>query len=545
MGRTRAAAPVRRILAGTPHLVEAGDVTDLNKLALVGTRHLAETPSTGTPLDELLPRLENTTPEARLLLVAGMRSVFRRAGYVPATVDTLPVPAPPETVPACSAGAARALDDMVIDGRLELLPEAFQLLARAGQRVPFSLLVSLLDLRDPVHREAAREVLGERGGWLARQRDDWAWARREVAPELDVPELTRVWHEGRPEARLDAIARLRELDAPMARDLLTASWKGEPADFRGALVETIGEHLSTDDEAMLLTALRDRAGAVRAAAAALLARLPDSSFTARAVSRADAMIAMTRTGSSGAAGLILTASPPERFHPEWEGDAISEKPPRGVGERAHWLMQAIALVDPSHWSARAGAPPSELTQAASQDEWGTTLMVAWSRAALSHGSAEWLVALWDAWLKADVSSDPTVAQVRRELLSQLFLQMPAEAARERVAVLLRAPALAADLDLESLLDRFAPPWPETLALPALDAIDAATAGDGSTEPWRSQIAGVLRAAGPAIPAAFFDRALALASRDSVRGTGTPVAHAFDVFAHQIRLRQRFHQEMPQ
>jgi hypothetical protein len=453
------------------------------------------------------------------------------------------VPAPLETVPACSAGATRALDDMVIDGRLELLPEAFHLLARAGQRVPFSLLVSLLDLRDPVHRETARDVLGERGAWLARQRDDWAWARPEVSPELDVPELTRLWHEGRPEDRLAAIARLRELDAPMARDLLTASWKQEPADFRGALVETIGEHLSKDDEAMLLTALRDRAGAVRAAAAALLARLPDSSFTARAVPRADAMIEMTRTGSSGA-GLILSASPPERFDPEWEGDAISEKPPRGVGERAHWLMQAIALVDPSHWSARAGGPPSELIPAASQGEWGTTLMVAWSRAALSHGSAEWLVALWDAWLKADVSSDPTVAQVRRELLSQLFLQMPAEAARERVAVLLRAPTLAADLDLESLLDRFVPPWPETLALPALEAIDAAIAGDGSTEPWRSQIAGVLRAAGPAIPAPFFDGALALASRDSVRGTGTPLAHAFDVFAHQVRLRQRFHQEMP-
>lgn len=520
-------------------------MTDLTKLALLGTQRLPEAPSSGTPVDEFLPRLADAAPEVRLLLLAGMLSIFRRAGYMPAMMTTLPSPAPPETVPACSAGAARALGDMFMDGRIELLPEAFQRLAAKGQRVPFPLLVNCLDLREREHRDAARPVLGARGAWLAQHRETWEWAGPAATQERDVPELTRIWHEGPSDDRLASIARLRHLDAALARDLITASWKQEPADLRVALVSALGPRLSPDDEALLEAALGDRAGAVRGAAAALLARLPDSPFAARAIARADALLDLSGAQPADGGPLTVTARPPLHFNPEWEADGISGKAPRGTGERAHWLMQAVALVDPSYWSERSGRPPSALTDAAWRDEWGTAVMMAWSRAALAHGSRDWLVALWDAWLMADVSTDPNAAQIRGELLIQLFLQMPAHAAPERLATLLRQPSLAADLDLEEMLDRFPRPWPDTVAVPVLDAIDSGTTSDAGLAPWGSQLAALLRAAGPAVPATFFERALALASRDPARTTASRITHGFDLFAQQIRLRQRFHQEMLQ
>jgi hypothetical protein len=494
-------------------------VTPLNKIALVGTERVTETPSTGTPIDDLVPSIEGLTPERRVLLSAGMLSIFRRAGYVPPTAASLPAPAPAETIPACSQGAARALGDVFIDGRFELLPEAFQLLTRAAQRVPFSLLVDCLDLRDRVQREAARPVLGERGDWLAHQRAEWEWARARVTREPDAAELERLWHEGRSDDRLAGFARLRDIDAARARELLTSSWKQEPSEFRVALLSALALRLSRDDEEFLQAALRDRAGAVRAAAASLLARLPDSTFAARAIARADAFLDITRVDT-------VTARPPERFNPEWETDGISAKPPRGVGERAHWLMQAVALVDPAHWSERAGMPPSELTRAAWRGEWGIALMIAWSRAALSHDSSEWIVALWDAWLNADLSADPNAAVIRRELLMQLFLRMPADAAHERIGTLLLAPALAADLGAR-----------------VLDAIDLAAATAAGSTSGGLQLGRLLRPAGPAVPATLFDRALALASLDSVRAIPTAVTLDFDVFAQQIRLRQRLHQEI--
>ena len=530
-------------------------MTTLNKVALVGTARLTEMPSTGTPVDDLFPGIEGLTPERRVLLSAGMVSIFRRAGYVPPTAASLPMPAPAETVPACSSGATRALGDVFIDGRVELLPEAFQLLTGAGQRVPFSLLVDCLDLRDRVHREAARPVLGERGVWLAHQRAAWEWARERVTREPDAAELGRIWDEGRTDDRLAAIARLRNLDAGLARDLVTSSWTREPLEFRLSLLSALAPGLSRDDEEFLQTALRDRAGAVRAAAAGLLARLPDSTFAARAIARADAMLDITRVHASGVSDrmkatvaretqqLSVSASPPDRFNPEWEADGISVKPPRGVGERAHWLMHVVALVDPAHWSERAGMPPSELTRAAWPGEWGAAVMTAWSRAALLHHSSDWIVALWDAWLDADVSADPNAATIRGELLMQLFRQMPADAALERVERLLQAPAPAADLDVGTMLDRFDRPWPDALGARVLDAIDGATSAAAVPPSRDSQLSRLLRTAGPAVPAGLFDRALALASRDTVRGIPTRAALDFEVFAHQIRLRQRLHQEI--
>jgi energy-converting hydrogenase Eha subunit E len=85
------------------------------------------------------------------------------------------------------------------------------------------------------------------------------------------------------------------------------------------------------------------------------------------------------------------------------------------------------------------------------------------------------------------------------------------------------------------------PWPDALGTAVLDAIEAAVA-PGSAAP-TVQLSGLIRAAGPSVSASLFDRALALASHDTVRAVMTRIAHDFDVFAHQIRLRQRLHQEI--
>jgi hypothetical protein len=374
-----------------------------------------------------------------------------------------------------------------------------------------------------------------------------------VTHEPDADELKRIWDEGRSDDRLAALARLRDLDAAGALALLSSSWKQEPSEFRLSVLAALSARLSRNDEEFLQTALRDRASAVRAAAASLLARLPGSTFAARAIARADTLLDIARVQPSGMRDRMkatvsrddqrftVVARPPEWFYPEWESDGIPAKPPKGVGERAHWLMQALALVNPAHWSERASVTPFELTRAVWRGEWGAAVSIGWSRAALLHGAKDWIVALWDSWLAADVGTDPHAEVIRRELLQQLFEQMPPDAAQDRVIALMGNPSLASDLELESMLGHFAQPWPDVLGTAVLDAIEAAVAL-GSAAP-TVQLSGLIRAAGPALSAGSFDRALALASRDTVRATITRVAHDFDVFAHQIRLRQRLHQEV--
>ncbi len=169
------------------------------------------------------------------------------------------------------------------------------------------------------------------------------------------------------------------------------------------------------------------------------------------------------------------------------------------------------------------------------------MSTAWSRAALLHDAKDWIIALWDSWLAADLGADPHAAVVRRELLLELFEQMPPDAAQGRAKAPAREPALAADLALESMLDRFVPPWSDALGAAVLDAIERAVAlGPAAAT---VQLSGLVRVAGPALSAALLDRALALTSHDTVRAITTRVAHDFDVFAHQIRLRQRLHMEI--
>lgn len=527
-------------------------MTMWQKVALVGTARMTELPPTGTPVDDLVAGIEGLTPERRVLLTAGMLSIFRRAGYVPPSTTQLPDPAAAETLPACSHGVARVLADVFLDGRLELVAEAFQLLTRSGQRVPFTLLVDCLDLCDRGHRDAARPVLGERGVWLAHQRTEWEWARARVAHEPDASALTRIWEEGWSDDRLTAIGRLRALDSTLARDLIAASWKQEPSEFRQSVLATLALGLSRQDEEFLQLALRDRAGGVRAAAASLLARLPDSTFATRAIERADAVLDITRVQraawdrikaavSGDDRSLTAIAKPPERFNPEWEADGLSAKPPKGMGERAYWLIQAVALVDPAHWSDRAGVTPAELARAAWRGEWGAAVSIAWSRAALLHQSKDWIVALWDSWLAADVGADPYAEIARRELLLQLFDELPPDTAQDRMVAMLRDPARAVGFEIESKLDRFVRPWPDALGVAVLDAVDMVVALGGAAP--APQLSTLIKAAGPALSPALFDRALALASQDALRAFPTRIAHDFDVFAHQIRLRQRLHQEI--
>ena len=112
-------------------------------------------------------------------------------------------------------------------------------------------------------------------------------------------------------------------------------------------------------------------------------------------------------------------------------------------------------------------------------------------------------------------------------------------------LLLQQPALTSDLDLETMLDRFDRPWSETLGARVLEAIATAAAAPPGSESSTPQLSGLIKAAGPSLPTTSFDRALALTSDDAVRAITTRVSHDFDVFAHQIRLRQRLHQEIAQ
>jgi len=523
-------------------------VTDpLTQLALVGTSRQPEPQApSGPPVDAVLTALaalaSQTAPgeppmpmERRVLLAAGARAVATMAGRRPFEKDA-PAPgtqAPAETRPPCSPAATRLLADLLSGHREELLPEALALLDRAGKRLPHALLPDALRVRTEALRAAMRPVLGERGPWLARMHEPWAWAVAAPAA-ASLEELERAFTEGTASTRHEVLARARSLDAAKARAWLEATWSSEKADERAALLACLHTGLSPADEPFIEAQLRDRAGGVRETAQSLLAHLPESAFVRRMTARADAMLSFQRSalarvglGKRGA----LAVSPPDAM----DGDADADrdglgKPPQGlgVGARAFWLTRTLASVPLAHWTARFGASAADLVAAAEATDWAGAVCEGWARSAIVSASPEWLGALWDMFQRSD---EKTVASSLAVAMASCLLQKmePADAAARVEALFAGGAPRAGRMDFGTALVTLPSPWPSRLGHRWVEMARRELQGGAGP----SAILATVRFAALALPVECFEPALALAdalTADSI--WAGPLADFVDV----VRLR---------
>ena len=388
-------------------------VDGLLKVALAGTARAGVLPEGATPADALVPTDGDGGVERRVLLMAGARAAYRQAGVSARAMPGVAT-ASDETLASCSVGAGRLIGTLLTGAQADILPEALGRLRLAGLRLPYALLPGALEAgsRKSDLRPALLETIGERGRWLAGQHQPWRWATaRPLADDDTLPaDAEAVWQEGLPSERLAILRLLRAHDPARARKWLADAWKGEKAEFRGDAIGALAAGLSPEDEPFLETALDDRSQTVRAEAATLLVRLPESALARRLRERAERFLVFTpgllaggwraaaKALVKGSSGGKLTATLPERYDKAWARDGITEKPPHGIGERAWWLVQHLAGVHPAHWERRFGVAAQELIDAAVVGEWGETLLEGWAQAAITFGDAEWAVRIWGWWL---------------------------------------------------------------------------------------------------------------------------------------------------
>ena len=443
------------------------------RAALVGTANAQGSHLTGTPVDALVEPAAGDG-ETRFLLAAGAASVYLQAGRKPARAAALPEPAPEDPRPACGSAVTAVLRELLSGEHRVLLPEACSRMAAAGLRLPFELLPAALAVQAPL-RPAIRQVLGERGRWLARFNESWVWARSKGldTPEThDLPSMPpdaeRVWEEGNLDDRVAVLARVRAVDPALARGWLAPVLSKEKAEPRARLISALETGLGPDDEELLEKSLDDRSVQVRSAAGLLLARLTGSACARRLRERADALLSMEeakpaagffgRVASflSGEGGGRLTIEPPTAVDPSWEREGLPVKPPQGVGQRAFWLTQVLSRVPPGHWVERFGRGPAELLAAAARDsEWGGAVVEGWAKAALAFGASEWSAPLWDAGRGKSAPED------LKELLPQLLEIMPGAEREPRIEKLLDS--LPPDEPLAHYLEQVPTPWSPVFA----------------------------------------------------------------------------------
>lgn len=233
---------------------------------------------------ELLASALLGSTDLELLDEAARHAAVRRTQIPTRDIEAPPV-APSSTSPEAPAGFCRVMQRMLAEKsaglRSLLVTEALQMVAKAEQVIPVTLLVPLLEaargdskMGDTRMAEALAGVLGERGRWLAAQHPIWQALHRRVEPEPSA------WDEGATQERVAWLRHLRASDPAAGRELV-ASAKGEKAADRAQFIAALEVGLSHDDEELLDSAVASRSKEVAKTAAELLSRLPSSTWSQR------------------------------------------------------------------------------------------------------------------------------------------------------------------------------------------------------------------------------------------------------------------------
>lgn len=354
----------------------------LHQTLLLGTERLTTPPASPHPaLAVAWAQLDWAGGrEAALLEAISLAGIARSAGGLPEVIAERSSAAPAESRPLVSPAAVSVLRQVLAEEWSSLLPEWLELAAARDLLVPPFFLPGLLQRKFTAEQQGwMRKVAGERGAWLGRQNPAWSWigAERAAAAETGIG----LWETGTPEERLAWWRRCRESNPAQARELLEKTWGEEELDFRRQLLEAMAIGLSLADEPWLTRLLKERRKELRVAAQGLLATLPGSGFAQRMRERALRLLKVER----GLLGRKIEVQLPVAFDLSWRDDAIEEKPPTGMGEKAFWTLQILSLVPLHFWIEQARIEADRLVDlAAKSGEWVDLLLGAWYRATRIH-----------------------------------------------------------------------------------------------------------------------------------------------------------------
>jgi hypothetical protein len=366
---------------------------DLVAVASVGTsRKQVALGGLEGAVGEALGTLEKQAPsvEAKLLAAVAVLARYEACGRIPVAAGDPGEPAAAEALAACSRRAGDLLGQILAmtntPTKDQLLGEWLTHASRKKRRAPWRSLPALLDYgaAHRARRAAIVEAAGTRGAWLMRQNPRW----QNAATEQDDPRA--LWETGTREQRIAALGRVRQSDPAAARELIRETWAEDAAEDRAAFVAATATSLSDADEAFLESALDDRSKQVRAAAAELLARLPNSGLVRRMVERAEPLIALKMAGKGRS--IIEITLPADKFDPSWARDGVVEKPEGRMGRRQWWLMQMVGAIPPAHWSSKWGLSSQECI-AAARGEFADVLIEGWHVAAGRNPDPAWVAAL--------------------------------------------------------------------------------------------------------------------------------------------------------
>ena len=453
--------------------------------ALLGTARLTTLPPAPDPaIEPTWQAIDMTHAAAAVLQALAVTRAMKRAGVkalaAPEATDACPEESRPE-LPAAAVDAGMRL----LKGEYpELLPEWLRLAGQSGRVAPARVLPELFAAasKDRALRPAIRGITGERGLWIAKRRQEFAWLLEDSA----VPD--HAWDDGLPAERIAWLRQTRAVDPERAATAITAQWAGEEPAMRENIVRLVAASPHSCDERWLEDlALKDRRQDTRDLAAAALSQIESSAFRHRALERVRGLVKI----ESRQLKRVITVEPPAAFDPKWTSDGLKEKPPQGTGEKAWWLRQAVALIPLADWPFLLDCAPEDVFSLAIDSDWRDALLLGWidsarrlpSQAMAAHSLP--FLAKCDPWPNAAMPKHLVIASIldampggpRMIALDGIATLLPPLVVLDLLARIGEAPPPGTGKDLLVLLDQTVTAIPTSVTRPQARALAVCVPSD--------------------------------------------------------------------
>jgi Family of unknown function (DUF5691) len=329
-----------------------------------------------------------------LLTDAATLGLQARAGWRPA-IHTHRLPAcPRDDRPIAPVAACSTLIGLLGDPDPAIIEEWAALALAHGVIVDPATVPILLDwwVRQPRRSESVFAALGERGKWLVSLNADWQ--EQAALPEIPA-DVDDQWQLGRIAERVAVLTSVRRKEPARALALVESTWRTDAASDRQRFLEVLLANRSMADEPFLEAALDDKSKVVRRQASAVLASIPGSRLRQRMSEAARTIVSIrtTRGTLPGRSRNQIVLMPPDLFAASWERDGLTEAAPKGIGHRAWWMQQILAIADLAVWTERTDLMPDAILDSLKDGDYFGDALQALIAAATSSGDAAWSTAL--------------------------------------------------------------------------------------------------------------------------------------------------------
>lgn len=329
---------------------------------------------------------EANTPERDLLLTVAAHAIQNQAGYMPQKIKIpLPLASGQDDKVICTVQAQHHLMQMLRGLHSNLLPLWFEKIAENNQTIPHEMIPTLLDYGARKRKLAPyiREVLGERGMWLAKNADNrrWKWFTAQGGKKEAIQNRYESWS--------NHLKRMRKSKPEQALKLLTKSWSNLDAIMQVTLVTVMEDDLSAQDVPFLISCLEYEV--TRDVAFKLLLRIDESGLKEEIQQKIEQLIHLKQVSNANEWSINFIDSPVFVTGPN---DTLPNKSDlykvRGYPVTPESILMMLPL---SYWYEYYGATANDLISAASNSKMPELFYRVWEGIAIEADDTEFLYQL--------------------------------------------------------------------------------------------------------------------------------------------------------